>query len=36
MTPAFMITSGSSIDEFIEDSSKLFEKVNKEAKKQQE
>jgi len=36
MTPAFMIISGSSIDEFIEDSSKLFEKANKEAKKQQE
>ncbi|MFT5758671.1 MAG: hypothetical protein ACI9LM_003419 [Alteromonadaceae bacterium] len=29
MTPAFMITSGSSIEEFIEDSSKLFEKANK-------
>jgi hypothetical protein len=29
MTPAFMITSGSSIGEFVEDSSKLFEKANK-------
>jgi hypothetical protein len=29
MTPAFMIAAGSSIDEFVEDSSKLFDKANK-------
>jgi len=29
MTPTFMIASGSSIDEFVEDSAKLFEKANK-------
>jgi len=29
MTPAFMISSGNNIEEFVEDSAKLFEKANK-------
>ncbi|NQZ79984.1 MAG: FHA domain-containing protein [Colwellia sp.] len=33
MTPAFMIVSGNSIEEFVEDSSKLFEKSAKTIKK---
>jgi len=32
MTPDFHVTSSSSVDEFIEDSAKLFEKVSKKAK----
>jgi len=33
MMPSFLLTTSSSVDEFIEDSSKLFEQTNKEALK---